>query len=41
MRNFWTTDVVSCSNERKKVAKIRNRYNQVLHMTQDTKWEGK
>ena len=39
IRNFWTTDVVSCNNESRKAAKIRNQYNQVLHMTQDTKWE--
>ena len=39
MRNYWTTDIVSCNNERRKAAKIWNRYNQVIHMTQDTKWE--
>ena len=39
IRNFWTTDVVSCNNESRKAAKIRKRYNQVLQMSQDTKLE--
>ena len=39
LHNFWTTGVVSCNNESKTVANIRNRYYQVLHLTQDTTWE--
>ena len=39
IRNFWTTDVVSHNNESKKGGKIKNRYNQVLHLKQDTTCE--
>ena len=31
--------VLCIQYESKKVAMIRNRYNQVPHLTQDTKWE--
>ena len=36
----YTMYVLLCVQyESKKGAKIRNRYNQVPHLTQDTKWE--
>ena len=37
--NIEYVHLLECLNKVSKGAKIRNRYNQVPHLTQDTKWE--